>query len=266
MALRYPWRIAFILFQLALLIFIIYYHAYYRGEIRDNGRLWLFLSSNHFGVRFVSAIIGVIIAFCWQSFFLSVSTMTPFHLLSQRTQPPGRSILFVPPTNPFSGIYSATQHRQPFLLAVSLAAAFSEFLPVVLSNVPFNLAQTGTAATVCAVLSCVALGLLIAVLGASFAVRYPPMPVDPRCVAGLMWYVARSGMVADFGGVSRLSGEEREKRVKGMGRRYFYGVLEGDGEGVRLGVDCDVGVGGEEEMGYRGAGEEAWRESNPGRK
>ena len=71
MALRYPWRITFILFQLALLIFIIYYHAYYRGGIRDNGRLWLFLNANTFGVRFVSAIIGVIIAFCWQSFFLS---------------------------------------------------------------------------------------------------------------------------------------------------------------------------------------------------
>jgi hypothetical protein len=71
MTLRYPWRIAFILFQLAVLIFIIYYHAYYRGGIRDNGRLWLFLNSNHFGVRFVSAIIGVVIAFCWQSFFLS---------------------------------------------------------------------------------------------------------------------------------------------------------------------------------------------------
>jgi hypothetical protein len=191
--------------------------------------------------------------------------MTPFHLLSKRTQPPGPSILFVPPTNPFSGIYSAIKHRQPFLLAVSLAAAFSEFLPVVLSNVPFNLAQTGTAATVCAVLSCVGLGLFLVVLGVSFAVRYPPMPVDPRCVAGLMWYVARSGMVADFSGVSRLEAKEREERVKAMGRSYFYGVLEGDGEGVRLGVDCAVGVGAEEEMGYRGA-EGVFMGSSPGTK
>lgn len=45
MALRYPWRITFVLFQLAVLIFIIYYHAYYRGSIRDNGRLWLFLNT-----------------------------------------------------------------------------------------------------------------------------------------------------------------------------------------------------------------------------
>jgi hypothetical protein len=71
MCLRYPWRIIFIVFQLAILIFVIYYHAYYRGGIRDNGKLWLFLNSNTFGVRFVSAVIGVIIAFCWQSFFLS---------------------------------------------------------------------------------------------------------------------------------------------------------------------------------------------------
>ncbi|KAK4156189.1 Zonadhesin [Chaetomidium leptoderma] len=253
MALRYPWRIVFVLFQLAVLVLVIYYHAYYRGGIRDNGRLWLFLNSNTFGIRFVSAIVGVVIAFCWQAFFLSVSTMTPFRLLSICTQPPTSSILFTPSTNPFSGIYSSVRHRQPFLFAVSLAAILSEFLPVILSNVPFNLAQTGTAATACAVLSCLFLGFMLAVLGVSFFVRYPPMPVDPRCVAGLMWYVSKSAMLEDFEGVSRLEGHEREQRVKEMGRRYFYGVLMGSGEGTRLGVDCDVGGGGEEGMGYQGA-------------
>ncbi|KAL2132602.1 hypothetical protein VTI74DRAFT_3592 [Chaetomium olivicolor] len=254
MALRYPWRICFILFQLAVLIFIIYYHAYYRGAIRDNGRLWLFMNANTFGVRFVSAIVGVIIAFCWQSFFLSVSTMTPYLLLSQRTQPPTNSILFTLSTNPFSGLYaSLRQHHNPFLFCVSVAAILSEFLPVILSNVPFNLAQTGTAATVCAVLSCLFLGFMLAVLIGSFWVRYPPMPVDPRCVAGLMWYVSKSSMLDDFAGVSELDGKEREQRVKEMGKRYFYGVLLGEGESTRLGVDSDAG-GGEDGMEYRGAG------------
>jgi hypothetical protein len=78
MTLRYPWRIAFALFQLAVLVFVIYYHAYYRGGIRDGGRLWLFLNANTFGVRFVAAAIGVIIAFCWQSFFLSKAPPSPF--------------------------------------------------------------------------------------------------------------------------------------------------------------------------------------------
>ncbi|KAK3309893.1 uncharacterized protein B0T15DRAFT_516806 [Chaetomium strumarium] len=223
MTLRYPWRIAFALFQLAVLIFVIYYHAYYRGGIRDNGRLWLFLNANTFGVRFVSAVIGVIIAFGWQSFFLSVSTMTPFLLLSRSTQPPttsSSSILLTPSTNPFSGFYSALRHRQPFLLAVSLAAILSEFLPVVLSNVPFHLAQTRTAATVCAVLSCVSLALMLAVLlagGSLFLVRCPPMPVDPRCIAGMLWYVSRSSarMLDDFEGVARLEGGVMMMRGRG---------------------------------------------------
>lgn len=179
--------------------------------------------------------------------------MTPYLLLSLRTQPPGRSILFTPSTNPFSGVYSSVRHRQPFLFVVSLAAILSEFLPVILSNVPFNLAQTGTAATVCAVLSCIFLGFMLAVLGSSFFVRYPPMPVDPRCIAGLLWYVSKSAMLEDFEGVSRLEGKERERRVKEMGRRYFYGVLVGEGAGRRLGVDCDIGGAGEDGMGYQGA-------------
>ena len=76
MTLRAPWRIALILLQLAVLIFIIYYHAYYyhayfAGKAHDRGRLWGALNSNAFGVRFISAAIGVIIAVCWQSFFIS---------------------------------------------------------------------------------------------------------------------------------------------------------------------------------------------------
>ena len=179
--------------------------------------------------------------------------MTPFHLLSLRTQAPDDSILFTPSTNPFSGFYSSLRHRQPFLLCVSVAAVLSEFLPVLLSNVPFNLAQTSTAATVCAVLSCIFLGFMLLVLGASFFVRYPPMPVDPRCVAGLMWYVSKSAMLDDFDGVSVLAGKERERLVKEKGRRYFYGVLAGDGEGRRLGVDYDSGGVGEAGTEYQGA-------------
>lgn len=259
MTLRYPWRIVFVLFQLAVLIFIIYYHAYYRGGIRDGGRLWLFLNANRFGVRFVSAIIGVIIAFCWQSFFLSVSIMAPYQLMATKTQPAIHSILFSPNTNPFSGIWSAIKHRHAFLGAVSGAAILSEFLPVILSNVPFNLAQTQTAATVCAVLSCVFLILMISTLVWSFFIRYPPMPVDPRCIAGLLYYVSRSRMVVeerDFQGLSRLDRQERELRIRELGRRYFYGVLAGSSE-RRLGVDCDAGTLGEGmhvSTEYKGAG------------
>ncbi len=179
--------------------------------------------------------------------------MTPFLLLSVSTQAPGCSILFTPSTNPFSGMYSSIRHRQPFLFVVSLAAILSEFLPVILSNVPFNLAQTSTAATICAVLSCLFLAYMLAVLGASFFVHYPPMPADPRCIAGLLWYVSKSRMLEDFEGLSTRDGKERERRVKEMGKRYFYGVLAGDGASSRLGVDCDAGGAGDVGTEYQGA-------------
>lgn len=78
MVLRYPWRICFILFQLAIFVFVLYYHIYYTGKIDDGRKLWEFMSANHFGVRFVFAFIGVIVAFSWQSFFLSKILSTPF--------------------------------------------------------------------------------------------------------------------------------------------------------------------------------------------
>ncbi|KAK4462993.1 Zonadhesin [Cladorrhinum samala] len=240
MVLRYPWRIALIFFELAVLVFIIYYHAYYRGGIKDGGKLWSVMTGSLFGVRFVSAVIGVVIAFCWQSFFLSVSTMTPFQIMAKKTQSAKRSILFSPSTNPFSGLYSAIKTRHLFLMCVSAAAILSEFLPVLLSNVPFSLHQTSTAATVCAVLSSLFLALQLAVLIGSFFVRYPPMPVDPRSIAGMLYYVSESYyLLGDMEGVSLLDGEQRALRVMEAGRRYYYGVLAG-GTWRRLGVDCDL--------------------------
>ncbi|KAM7193860.1 Zonadhesin [Rhypophila sp. PSN 637] len=259
MPLRYPWRLALIAFELGLLIFIIYYHVYYhvtlneKGRVFDDGRLWEFMNANTFGVRFVAAIVGVIIAFCWQSFFLSVSIMAPYQAMALRTQPPERSILLSPCTNPFSGLYSALKQRHPFLFATSLAAILSELLPVFLANVFFSLSQTSRTATACASIASIILGLSILVLVSSFFVKWPPMPVDPRSIAGMMYYVSLSHMLAgqqdghdarrsDFEGMSELNGHEREKRVREKGRRYFYGVLVG-GSWRRLGVDCDLGTG-----------------------
>jgi len=160
--------------------------------------------------------------------------------MAKRTQPAVRSILLSPLTNPFSGIYAAVKHRQLFLFAASLAAILSEFLPLLLSNVPFSLAQPYDAAAACIIMSCIFLSVLIAVVVASFFIRYPPMPVDPRSIAGAMYYVSQSHMLSDFNGISRFDAKEREQRVQEMGRRYFYGVLVG-GTWRRMGVDYDMG-------------------------
>ncbi|KAK4231148.1 Zonadhesin [Podospora fimiseda] len=244
MTLRYPWRIVLICFELGVLVFVIYYHAYYKGGIKDGGKLWSVMTGSLFGVRFVCAVVGVGIALCWQSFFLSVSIMTPWQIMAKQTQTAQRSILFSPSTNPFSGFYSAIKHRHLFLLCTSVAAILSEFLPVLLSNVPFSLHQTSKAATVCAVLTCLFLAVQLAVLVGSFFTRYPPMPVDPRSIAGMMYYVSQSYMLNDMEGIALLDGKQRAKKVMEAGRRYYYGVLAG-GTWRRLGVDCDLLADGE---------------------
>lgn len=75
MVLGYPWRASVMAFHLAILVFIVYYHA-------EDGRLRLVLNTNNtFGIRFIATLVGVILAFCWQAFFLS-TFHTPFPLLT----------------------------------------------------------------------------------------------------------------------------------------------------------------------------------------
>lgn len=67
MTLRYPWRIAFLLFILGLLVLILYYHLTL-NDLRPSFNRFMY--SHSFGVRFLFAILGVVITFCWQAFFV----------------------------------------------------------------------------------------------------------------------------------------------------------------------------------------------------
>lgn len=69
MALGYPWRIAFILFLLALFVVILYYHvSVLQGS---SPRFKRFMNSHNFGARFFFAGVGVVITFAWLAFFVS---------------------------------------------------------------------------------------------------------------------------------------------------------------------------------------------------
>ncbi|KAB5566935.1 hypothetical protein GE09DRAFT_750908 [Coniochaeta sp. 2T2.1] len=247
MTLRYPWRVVFLGYLLGLLVLIAYYDYTLVVQVKNPTvphytSFHLFFDSHSFGIRFLFASLGVVITFCWQAFFVAVATIVPFHSLSNHTQPAARSILVSRPTNAFSGIHlAALKLRHPFYTATSLATVLSEFLPILLSNIPHKLTQVLGPTLVCTRVSMAFLATMIGVLLWSFFIRWPPMPVDPRSVAGMMWYVCESRrMLDDFEGVSGMKGKERDKRVKEMGRRYYYGELVGRS---RLGVDVDPGLG-----------------------
>jgi len=171
----------------------------------------------------------------------------------RRPQPPSRSILLHRPTNPFSGIYVAGRHRHAFLLCTSASAILSEFLPILLSNVPYNLSQTRLSHDVCTIIATATLAAMAACLVVSFLVRWPPMPIDPRSVAGALWYVTESpALLAGLEGVALLDGAALEDRVKRLGCRYYYGPV--GATGGRVGVDAHLGHGEAVDTAYRGGG------------
>lgn len=168
----------------------------------------------------------------------------------KRAQPPEKSILHTRPTNAFYGIYAAIKAGDIFLLLSALMTILAEFLPVLLSNIPYSLTQTLRTHVVCARLSIAILSIMILTLLGSMFIRWPHMPADPRSISGAMYYVSASTMLADFEGVANLGPKEREQRVREMQKRYFYGELNGP-HGRRMGVDGE-GFGQEVSTAYHG--------------
>ncbi|EXF83860.1 hypothetical protein CFIO01_03883 [Colletotrichum fioriniae PJ7] len=244
-ALTYWWRIVFILFLLSLFIIILYYHVTLglRTSFKD------FMDSQTFGLRFFLAALGVIIIFCWESIFISVAIVSPYHHMGRRSQRPESSILLTRPTNGFYGIYAAIINGDIVLMLAAFMSIIAEFLPMLLANVPYNLTQTLSSHNVCFNISLTILVLMIVALGASLFIKWPEMPVDPRSIAGAMYYIDESRMLDDFEGLSQLSSMDRKKKVGELGRRYFYGALTGKHR-RRMGVESVESV---EDTVYTGA-------------
>ncbi|KAI8270192.1 hypothetical protein K4K58_011593 [Colletotrichum sp. SAR11_239] len=172
----------------------------------------------------------------------------PYHNMGRRSQPPEKSILLTRPTNGFYGLYAAILEGNIILMLAAFMSILAEFLPILFANVPYNLTQTLKSHNVCATISLTILALMLASMVASLFIKWPELPVDPRSIAGALYYVAESRMLEDFEGLSKLDSEEREKKVKELGRRYFYGGLTGI-NGKRMGVESVESV---EDTAYTG--------------
>ncbi|CAK7220779.1 hypothetical protein SCUCBS95973_004278 [Sporothrix curviconia] len=263
LALTVAYRAAFAVFLAALLALVLVYHIVAAGAGGASGtinmaatRFGNWVATNSFGVRFAMAALGVVVSFCWTALFQSVATTAPFQAMATpgRPQPPERSILLpLRPTNEISGLWVALRlachsfgggghrHERPplrhavFLGLVALMTLASEFLPVLLTNVPYNVTQTLEASVVCA---------------RSVAVHWPALPADPRTIAGAMFYVVDSHVlpaalasIADTTGgacVALMDTKEKTARVRQLGRRYYYGDIVGRSGRRRFSVDADV--------------------------
>ncbi|KAF4333481.1 hypothetical protein FBEOM_12717 [Fusarium beomiforme] len=239
MALSFWYRFTFLVFLICLLGFISYYHFVYTfGHLPKN--IKKVMESQDFGVRFVCSALGVIVVFCWEFLFTSkspsafslspanvsgVSVITPYRRMAQDPQVPTRSVLMTPATNPVSGFFVALRIRDPLLFFTAFTTLLAQFLPILLANVPYSLTQTSEAHEICSRLSIGILLIMVLAMLSSLLVKWPDLPVDPRSLAGALWYVADAPWVRGLEGVAAMSARKRKDVVQGLGGRWTYGPI-----------------------------------------
>ncbi|ENH68839.1 hypothetical protein FOC1_g10014629 [Fusarium oxysporum f. sp. cubense race 1] len=165
------------------------------------------MESQDFGVRFVCSALGVIVVFCWEFLFTSVAVITPYRRMA------------------VSGFFVALRIRDPLLFFTAFTTLLAQFLPILLANVPYSLTQTSEAHEICSRLSIGILLIMVVAMLSSLLVKWPDLPVDPRSLAGALWYVADAPWVRGLEGVAAMSARKRKDAVQGLGGSWTYGPI-----------------------------------------
>ncbi|KAK7429783.1 hypothetical protein QQZ08_003628 [Neonectria magnoliae] len=236
-ALAFWWRLVFLVFVLCILGVVVYYH-FFDDTLPD--KMQELFESEQFGVRFVCSALGVVVILCWECLFTSIAVITPFRRMASSPQAPTRSVLMTRPTNAISGLYVGLRCRDMLLFVTALAAVLAEFLPILLANVPYNLTQTRDAHDMCARVSAGLLALMAIALFGSLFVRWPDLPVDPRTLAGAMWYASESPWVSALEGVAGMDAKMRKRTMRQLGGRWTYERVY-NGQGDRMSIELREG-------------------------
>ncbi len=161
--------------------------------------------------------------------------LEPYRQLWQRPRSARDPAMRMPPASTaVVGLCRAAWTRRPFEAAVALTAVLANFMPILLSVIPFQATQTWTAHVVCGWLAVAVLALMLAVLAWSlFLVRRPQLPVEPATLAAAMYYLCDSAMLCDFEGLSTLGQRDRARYLEKMDQTYRFGTIAGDGSGQK---------------------------------
>lgn len=121
-----------------------------------------------------------------------VALTSPYRMIRHGGARARAAVTLNPPTNAFSGLVRsvAGAHRDAYLCAVSAVCVLSEFLPALLSNVPYRVVETYLAQAVSTWLAVAVLSAMVLTVAGSFLVHWPRLPVAPDTLAGAMYYVA----------------------------------------------------------------------------
>ncbi|KAH7040581.1 uncharacterized protein B0I36DRAFT_311031 [Microdochium trichocladiopsis] len=187
-------RFFFLLFLCVLLIGILSYNIVGGGEIAagtagSRGQVFL-------AFLFVAA--GVLVSFCWNTTFHAVAFMSPYKVLGRKNNYADDILHMTPPTNVFSAMRSALSRdrRDLFLFFVALASLVSEFMPIMLLNIPFGMVKTSITHLIFTWMTVAILICMIFVLASSFVMHWPHLPIDPSTIAGALYYASDPGVIA----------------------------------------------------------------------
>ncbi|KAI0161302.1 hypothetical protein GGR57DRAFT_490077 [Xylariaceae sp. FL1272] len=179
-------RILFLFLLSGVLIAVLTYDIVARGTEYQRG-----ITGKAIGVRFLFSGAGVLVSFAWSSFFSAVAFLSPYQLLLRKRLYSGKALDLGVPTNPFSGVWLAllAHRRDIYLGVVSATAILSEFLPIILGNIPCNGVQVQSAETACVWIAVALLSFMTLTVAGSFFIVWPPkMDIDPSTIAGAMFY------------------------------------------------------------------------------
>ncbi|GAB1316399.1 hypothetical protein MFIFM68171_06609 [Madurella fahalii] len=237
---------SFLMVLVGLLTLILYYENVVWEDPTMNAFEW-FMDSQDFGANMLFTCLGVLIQFVWEDFFYNFFKMNTYCRMALMPQAARHSVLEERTINAFTGIWRALRQLEPLAGAMAFVTLLSKLLPLLLSGVPFATAQTFYAHEICTWGSIALLIIMIIVLITHmWLVKWPYMPVSLDSLAGCIYYVCDSAMLADYARLSMLDKRERDLRIQRMGRKYRFGWMTGLSGERRVAVDYAEG-----ETGYK---------------
>lgn len=245
---------AFAVFLSALIAIAVYYTV-----TDESTGFERFMSSQSFGPRFLFTICGILVNFGWAAVLkgnidCSLSTLSlanrksvvlqlaPYYSMSSQPSRGARaSTSIVQPfsIDQYSGLIYSLRGGSPYLLAATLPTILSDFLPLLLANIPFRRTTTWKAHiisswTAVGVLSFMLLAL-VALLGVLIMVRPKhflnvKLLRDAPIAATLLVLCHSEEFMLQLRNISTMETSERDEHVREMAQRYRL-VWNGTDEG-----------------------------------
>ncbi|KAM7208557.1 hypothetical protein V8F20_001238 [Naviculisporaceae sp. PSN 640] len=242
-------RVLALLFTVGLLNLILNYET----TVGVDTGFEEFMNSQTIGARILFAAFGTVIDAFWSYYYSYTSESQIHQLLAKKPHQASTSILLSPPSNNiFVGLWRAmspTNLKQDLMsFNIALASFFAKFTPIVLSQIPFSNAVTWRIHEVCTWITVAFLSHMVLVLFISGShaekenrVSDVELHVKTDTIAGCLYYLYDSRMVADFEGLSMAkSRAERDRLVIGMGRWYcLKSERSPDNGSTAMGMDSE---------------------------